>query len=242
MNLEFICCILYGLKDVFQQKQQKLTTKTLYRSSLSLSNDRVSIGRQSLKADYSQELKDRFMKQKKIFDFNYQKLFAEEDIDLEATSTNKNKENKDQNDKDLQVELTKKQVQDTSIIDFSITLEESMINNNSDNKSYDAKITEYCPTLFHDLRKEECLEYRDLVLSLDPIMNKDQMLQIKESAGKSGSFFFFSYDKKFIIKTVKDHELKTMLGSFMEKYYLHIIQNPDSFLTRIYGLYTIELR
>jgi 1-phosphatidylinositol-4-phosphate 5-kinase len=34
------------------------------------------------------------------------------------------------------------------------------------------------------------------------------VFKAKESAGKSGSFFFFSYDKKFLIKTMNNNELR----------------------------------
>jgi len=37
-------------------------------------------------------------------------------------------------------------------------------------------------------------------------------------AGKSGSFFFFSHDSKFIIKTVKDDEMVVLMA--MLPYYL----------------------
>ena len=40
-------------------------------------------------------------------------------------------------------------------------------------------------------------------------MNKDAVLQAGESSGKSGSFFFFSLDKKFIIKTMTDEDFRS---------------------------------
>lgn len=109
-------------------------------------------------------------------------------------------------------------------------------------KNYDAVITEYCPIIFNNLINEDGLEYSEILNSIDPFKNRKVMMSIKESAGKSGSFFFFTHDNRFIIKTVKDHELNTMLGSFMEHYYLHIMSNPESLLTRIYGLFTINIR
>jgi hypothetical protein len=115
------------------------------------------------------------------------------------------------------------------------------LNTKVHNKEYDALITEYCPILFANLRHEEQLDYHELLLSLDPLENRESMLKIRESSGKSGSFFFFSHDQRFIIKTIKDHELNTMLGAFMERYYGNIMTNPDSLLTRIYGLYTITI-
>jgi len=43
--------------------------------------------------------------------------------------------------------------------------------------------------------------------SLSAKRNRDQAFNAGESQGKSGSFFFFSHDKKFIIKTMYDDEL-----------------------------------
>ena len=43
--------------------------------------------------------------------------------------------------------------------------------------------------------------------SLDTILNRDQVFKAGESQGKSGSFFFFSHDKNFIIKTMTDSDL-----------------------------------
>ena len=44
--------------------------------------------------------------------------------------------------------------------------------------------------------------------SLSPKFNLEQVFKAGEGAGKSGSFFFFSHDKKFIIKTMTDEELE----------------------------------
>jgi len=38
--------------------------------------------------------------------------------------------------------------------------------------------------------------------SLDISKNSDQIFKAGEGGGKSGSFFFFSYDSKLIIKTI----------------------------------------
>ena len=72
-------------------------------------------------------------------------------------------------------------------------------------------------------------------------MNMENITKIKESAGKSGSFFFFSHDNKFLIKTVTSSELKTILAEFMKNYYEHLSENKDSILARIYGVYTINI-
>ena len=47
--------------------------------------------------------------------------------------------------------------------------------------------------------------------SLDPRVNRDQIFKTGEAAGASGSFFFFSHDKRFIVKTVTKEELDVTL-------------------------------
>jgi len=149
---------------------------------------------------------------------------------------------KNDNDNEISQQTESEKFQRSSSV-INKDLETSLMSEHSGNKgnTYDAELIEYCPKLFFDLRNEELLEYKDLIDSLDPIKNKENMLKIKQSSGKSGSFFFFSWDNRFIIKTVKDHELETMLETFMDKYYDHILEHNFSFLTRIYGIYTICL-
>lgn len=44
----------------------------------------------------------------------------------------------------------------------------------------------------------------DLIKSLDFAFNKTQAFNAGQGAGASGSFFFHSYDGKFIIKSLTD--------------------------------------
>lgn len=48
--------------------------------------------------------------------------------------------------------------------------------------------------------------------SLSPDANRDQVFKAGEGAGRSGSFFFFSHDRKFIIKTMSKEELDLLLS------------------------------
>ena len=61
-----------------------------------------------------------------------------------------------------------------------------------------------------------------------------------ESQGKSGSFFFFSFDKKFIIKTMTESDLSTFKRLFPE-YIKVMFTRRNSLLARIYGVYTIKI-
>jgi 1-phosphatidylinositol-4-phosphate 5-kinase len=61
-----------------------------------------------------------------------------------------------------------------------------------------------------------------------------------EGAGESGSFFFFSKDNRFLIKTLKGGEKDIVLG-FLKNYVDHIKNTKNnSLIARIYGLYTIK--
>lgn len=57
--------------------------------------------------------------------------------------------------------------------------------------------------------------------SLSLTENTESIKKAKESAGKSGSFFIFSFDGRFILKTLKKSELKTLL-QMLENYYGYI--------------------
>ncbi len=68
------------------------------------------------------------------------------------------------------------------------------------------------------------------------------MTRVKESEGKSGSFFFFSHDGRFLIKTITNNELNTIIGKFMENYFKHIKENHFSLIARVYGIFTIIIK
>lgn len=61
-----------------------------------------------------------------------------------------------------------------------------------------------------------------------------------EASGKSGSFFFFSHDKKFIVKTMTSGDLK-MFKKIFKSYFSVVNNRPNSLLARIYGIYTVKI-
>ena len=52
----------------------------------------------------------------------------------------------------------------------------------------------------------------DVMESLSVEMNRHMVFKAGQGAGLSGSFFFFSHDNKFLIKTVNELEMKILLG------------------------------
>jgi len=54
----------------------------------------------------------------------------------------------------------------------------------------------------HFLRIYRLCGISDFNSSLSPKFNRDMIFKAGEGAGKSGSFFFFSHDQKFVVKTM----------------------------------------
>ena len=84
------------------------------------------------------------------------------------------------------------------------------------------------------------LDSDEMKKSFDVASNIHNIFNSGQGAGKSGSFFFFSNDNKYIIKTLRGKEkivLLNMLDDFIQ--YLES-KNNKSLLARIYGVYTIR--
>lgn len=60
------------------------------------------------------------------------------------------------------------------------------------------------------------------------------------SPGKSGSFFYFSRDYKYIIKTIHHAEHK-LLRKILRDYYAHMEQHPNSLISQFYGLHRVKI-
>ena len=75
---------------------------------------------------------------------------------------------------------------------------------------------------------------------MSPEANRDSVFRAGESQGKSGSFFFFSHDKNFIIKTMTNSDLSAFKKLFVS-YFKSVSTRPNSLLARIYGIYTVKM-
>ena len=77
---------------------------------------------------------------------------------------------------------------------------------------------------------------------MDPALkaNIAQILKSGEGMGKSGSFFFFSHDDKFLIKSMTTDDFNTFMKLF-RSYFEHINCFPDSLLARVYGIYSVKM-
>ncbi|TFK67357.1 SAICAR synthase-like protein [Pluteus cervinus] len=102
---------------------------------------------------------------------------------------------------------------------------------------YDFKFKDYAPWVFRVLREDHFhLDPADYLLSL----TAKYILSELGSPGKSGSFFYFSRDYRFIIKTIHHAEHKFLL-KILPRYYEHVKANPHTLLSRFYGLHRVKL-
>lgn len=102
---------------------------------------------------------------------------------------------------------------------------------------YDFKFKDYAPNVFRQLREDQFkLDPSDYLVSL----TAKYILSELGSPGKSGSFFYFSRDYRFIIKTLHHAEHKFLRG-VLKQYHEHMRNNPHSLLSRFYGLHRVKL-
>ncbi|KAJ2081605.1 Phosphatidylinositol-4-phosphate 5-kinase [Coemansia sp. RSA 988] len=101
---------------------------------------------------------------------------------------------------------------------------------------YDFKFKDYAPWVFRCIREAFHLSTEEYLVSL----TDKYILSEVGSSGKSGSFFYYSQDYRFIIKTVHHTEHKFM-RQILPQYYEFVRKNPHTLLSRIYGLHRIKL-
>ena len=104
-----------------------------------------------------------------------------------------------------------------------------------------AKITAHATSIFQRMRAMDNISFEQISKSLHPRTNRDQIFKTGEAAGASGSFFFFSHDRRFIVKTMTGTELE-LLVKILPSLHKHFKKNPTSLLSRIYGVYTVEMQ
>lgn len=95
---------------------------------------------------------------------------------------------------------------------------------------------------FKDLRSVDGITTESLLNSLDPERNSANFFKAGKASGASGSFFFFSTDKSFIVKTMTNSEKDFFLSKVARPYFNHLKDNRTSLLARIYGVYTVKIQ
>ncbi|KAL6450686.1 MSS4 Phosphatidylinositol 4-phosphate 5-kinase MSS4 [Candida maltosa Xu316] len=101
---------------------------------------------------------------------------------------------------------------------------------------YDFKFKDYCPEVFRELRQIFGIDPADYLVSI----TGKYILSELGSPGKSGSFFYYSRDFRFIIKTIHHAEHKQLLR-MLKDYHSHVKDNPNTLISQFYGLHRVKM-
>ena len=102
------------------------------------------------------------------------------------------------------------------------------------------KIMAYCPFVFHHIRLMDKISIDLLLESLDPIKNIKKLKESKVLGGRGNNSLFCTWDKKIILKTIDTNEKNILFDKMITDFHC-FMRESYSILSRIYGLYKIEL-
>jgi len=97
------------------------------------------------------------------------------------------------------------------------------------------KFKDYCPQIFKMLRQ---------LFSIDPgdyqteVCGNYRYLEFMSNS-KSGQFFFYSHNQRFMVKTMSKTEAR-LLRKIMPQYYSYIRKHPHSLLTKFFGMHRVK--
>jgi hypothetical protein len=146
LNLEFMCCILYGLTEIFVKPERKIRSHTehevekaeLTTTLIQKENSDSNIKNKNPNFKDYRRAKRHKIRYKKIFDTNID--LGKLEVEVTAFKKNKTKE---------------------VTIDTSSHISETLFFNN-DTTDHDAMIIEYCGRIFIDLRRMDNIKGSDL--------------------------------------------------------------------------------
>ncbi|KAL7540246.1 hypothetical protein ACHAXR_009969 [Thalassiosira sp. AJA248-18] len=98
------------------------------------------------------------------------------------------------------------------------------------------KFKDYSPLAFAYLRRMFGVNEYDFLLSVCGNANYIEF----QSNAKSGQFFFYSPDGKYMIKTMTNTESK-FLRRILPHYFRHCATNPNTLITKFLGMYRVKL-
>ena len=100
---------------------------------------------------------------------------------------------------------------------------------------------DFAPDVFSCIRSLRGVDPITYCQSFNATRSKGNSAMLEKfTEGRSGSFFYFTHDSRYIVKTVTDSET-ALLNRCVRDYFFHLHSNPDSLLTRFFGLHAMRL-
>jgi 1-phosphatidylinositol-4-phosphate 5-kinase len=107
------------------------------------------------------------------------------------------------------------------------------------------RFRDYAPIVFEKIKQLQGITTKDYILSLGVekivqslLIGNFSSLEERMTTGKSGSFFFYSEDGKYMLKTLSKAEFM-FLRSILHHYLSHISTYPNTLIMLIYGMHKI---
>ena len=108
------------------------------------------------------------------------------------------------------------------------------------------KFTDYAPMVFAKLRERFRISENDYLNSLGPeqiiksfLTSNFDILYELCSSGQSGSLFYYTKNKKYMLKTIPHREF-VKFRAVLKEYFMHMRDNPDSLICRFFGLHMVR--
>lgn len=107
---------------------------------------------------------------------------------------------------------------------------------NKENLPGHFKFKEYCPKVFHDLRKRcgmDDVEYMNSLITKPPLP--------MDNPGRSGAKFFVSYDRRLVVKSITSEEV-ALLHQILQPYHAHVVTSEAiTLLPQYFGTYRLTV-
>jgi len=103
----------------------------------------------------------------------------------------------------------------------------------------DFRFFDYHPTVFAKFRSLDGISSPEYLRSLN-VHNFMQGANLKVSDGRSGSFFCFSADRKFILKTILPQEAK-FLSKILPSLLEYFLCNQGSLISKFFGFHGVKV-
>ena len=109
-----------------------------------------------------------------------------------------------------------------------------------------SKFRDFAPLVFSSIRK--IFDIQDLSylesLGVENIMESMMKCEFSSligliSSGKSGSFFYFSDDGKYVLKTMMSDEF-SFFRKILPEYYTYVYENPGTLIPKFFGFHNIK--
>lgn len=112
------------------------------------------------------------------------------------------------------------------------------------NDDFSAELNEHFPDDFEKLRSRNGVELEDLAKSFCPIRNAARMEEHSgNKGGRSSAFIYFTYNRHFILKTLKHSEVR-FLQKIREDMMNFLLgdEGKTSFLAKILGVFSLRMQ